>query len=218
MGRRALRLNDAGLDLSGYLKTFEDLPKPWSSEALFGRQAPLEVEVGSGKGLFLSGAAASWPDHDFLGIEVAHKYARHAAARLARRGLENGKMVSGDGLQIFRELLPDASLAAVHVYFPDPWWKARHRKRRVMNEAFVKDIQRTLQPSGVLHFWTDVEEYFTSTLELLAAATDLQGPLPVDEQPAAHDLDYRTHFERRMRMHGEAVYRSEYRKQPAECH
>ncbi len=103
-------------------------------------------------------------------------------------------------------------MAAVHVYFPDPWWKARHKKRRVMNEAFLHDVERTLQPAGRLHFWTDVEEYFQATLSLIAACTRLVGPLSVAEQPAEHDLDYRTHFERRMRFHALPVYRSEFRK------
>jgi tRNA (guanine-N7-)-methyltransferase len=121
-------------------------------------------------------------------------------------------MVHGDGLRIFRELLPDSSLAAVHVYFPDPWWKARHKKRRVMNEAFLKDVERVLEPGGVLHFWTDVEEYFTTTLELMGRVSPLVGPLPVVERPAEHDLDYRTHFERRKRKDGLPIFRSEFRK------
>ncbi len=121
-------------------------------------------------------------------------------------------MISGDALRIFRERIGEASVAAVHVYFPDPWWKTRHRKRRVMTDEFVKDIQRVLQPGGVLHFWTDVQEYFQETLKLLARSTDLAGPKIPDEQAAEHDLDYRTHFERRMRMHGEPVYRSEFTK------
>jgi len=70
-------------------------------------------------------------------------------------------------------------------------------------------------PGGRLHFWTDVEEYFQVTLELLASATRLSGPHPVSERPAEHDLDYRTHFERRMRMHGLPVYRAEFIKPPA---
>jgi tRNA (guanine-N7-)-methyltransferase len=108
--------------------------------------------------------------------------------------------------------LPERALAAVHVYFPDPWWKQRHKKRRVMREALVRDVERTLVVGGTLHFWTDVEEYFTSTLSLIAAETTLLGPLPVEERPAQHDLDYRTHFERRMRMNDEPVYRAVFRK------
>ncbi|MCE9545073.1 MAG: hypothetical protein K8T25_06090 [Planctomycetia bacterium] len=126
---------------------------PWDAMAVFGRRAPLEVEVGSGKGMFLARAAAERPDHDFLGIELANKYAHFAAARLARAGLTNARLLSGDALTFFREL-PDAvsgvGLAAVHVYFPDPWWKKRHRKRRVMSAAFIGDINgggRTSLPS-----------------------------------------------------------------------
>ncbi|HUY89133.1 MAG TPA: tRNA (guanosine(46)-N7)-methyltransferase TrmB [Pirellulales bacterium] len=213
MPRRALRKVDPSLDLSRWLRTFETLPQPWNAEALFGRAAPLEVEVGSGKGLFIASASAARPERDFLGIEIAHKYAKHAAAKLARLNRTNAVMVHGDGLRIFRELLPDASLAAVHVYFPDPWWKARHKKRRVMNEGFSKDVERVLQTGGVLHFWTDVEEYFQTTLELIRTTVALAGPFEVAEREAEHDLDYRTHFERRMRLGGEPIYRAEFRRE-----
>ena len=211
MGRRALRKPDPSLDLSWHLRTVDSLPGECTSETLFDNQAPLEIEVGSGKGLFMATASAEHPERNFLGIEVAGKYARFAAAKLAREKRATAIMAHGDALKVFRELVPRASLAAVHVYFPDPWWKARHRKRRVMNESFLRDVQRTLIPGGKLHFWTDVQEYFESALELIAEFPRLEGPLPVAEKPAEHDLDYRTHFERRMRKHGESVFRSEFR-------
>jgi tRNA (guanine-N7-)-methyltransferase len=212
VGRRALRKIDPAIDLSRHLKAFDELPRPWSAAALFGREAPIEVEVGSGKGLFLRTAAAAKPEVDFLGIEVAKKYAAFAAAGLVKAGLTNAMVVSGDGLRLFAELIPDDSLAAVHVYFPDPWWKKRHRRRRVMREPLLRDIQRTLVPGGSLHFWTDVEEYFRTSLELLTAHTTLVGPLPVPETPAEHDMAYRTHFERRVRLASEPVYRAEFKK------
>jgi tRNA (guanine-N7-)-methyltransferase len=212
MGRRALRKLDPSLDLTNHLKTFEQLPQPWDTSLLFSRQAPLEIEVGSGKGLFLRNAAGARPETNFLGIEIAAKYAQFAAAMLVKRNLHNGIVVSGDALRIFAELLPDDSLQAVHVYFPDPWWKKRHKKRRVMQEPLLHNIQRTLLLGGSLHFWTDVEEYFHSTLELIAACTNLLGPLDAPEIPAEHDMDYRTHFERRMRQNNEPVYRAEFRK------
>jgi tRNA (guanine-N7-)-methyltransferase len=84
-----------------------------------------------------------------------------------------------------------------------------------MTEAFLADIVRTLQPGGRLHFWTDVKEYFDNTLELIAKSTPLVGPIDVPEKSAEHDLDFRTHFERRMRMNGEPVYRSEFVKTPS---
>ncbi len=212
MGRRALRKLDPGLDLTGYLHALDAFPHPFAAETLFGRSAPLEIEVGSGKGLFLQTAGESCPEHDFLGIELANKYARHCAARLANRRLANGKVLAGDAIRFFHEWLPDQSASAVHVYFPDPWWKKRHHKRRVMTASFVCQIERVLRVNGTLHFWTDVEEYFQVTLALIAANTRLRGPEPELERPADHELDYRTHFERRMRMQDMPVYRSVFRR------
>jgi tRNA (guanine-N7-)-methyltransferase len=212
MGRRALRRPDASLNLSNYFLSEDDLPEPWDPAAIFDREAPLEVEIGSGKGLFLRRTAEVHPEINYLGIEVRYKYAEFAAAGLAKRELANGRMVHGDGLAIFHDRIPDNSLEAVHVYFPDPWWKKRHRKRRVLNEPFLQDVQRTLKPGGLLHFWTDVKEYFDSTLELLAEVTDLEGPFEVAEETAQDDMDYRTHFERRTRKNEEPVYRAQFRK------
>jgi len=216
MGRRALPKIDPAMDLSRHLKTVEELPRPWSAEAFFGRTARLEVEVGSGKGLFLRSAASARADTDFLGIEIAPRYARFAASGLARRGLTNAVVVVGDAVLVFGETLPDGVLAAVHIYFPDPWWKRRHRKRRVMRESFAQDIERTLQPGGLLHYWTDVEEYFHTGVAVISSQTHLEGPFDVPESPAEGDLDYRTHFERRTRLGGRQVYRAEFRKQASQ--
>jgi tRNA (guanine-N7-)-methyltransferase len=213
MGRRALRRIDPTLDLSRHLRTLEQLPRPFAAGCVWERPAPLEIEVGSGKGLFLHTASGALPQHNFLGCERAVKYARFAAARLAREGRPNGVVIQGDALQLFRDYLPDACAVAVHVYFPDPWWKQRHLRRRVMQEPFLRDVERVLEPGGSLHFWTDVAEYFTATLDLIRRVTQLSGPWSVEERGADHDLDYRTHFERRTRLHGESVHRAEFRRE-----
>jgi len=212
VARRSIKTIDPNADLSSVFKLPDELPSPWDAETLFGRVAPLELEIGTGKGMFLAKAAGQFPQHNFLGIEIGVKYARYAAARLIRQNRTNAIMVCGDAALVFRDVIPNDTLAAVHVYFPDPWWKRAHRKRRVLRTEVLQLIESRLMPGGTLHFWTDVEEYFTSTLDLLTETTALQGPFEVPEQDAADEMDYRTHFERRTRLHGEKVYRSMYRK------
>ncbi len=186
----------------------DDLPQPWDAKALFERVAPLELEIGSGRGLFITQAAAALPAHDFLGIEISKKYAKHCAVLIAKKQLTNALMVCGDAQSVLRERIPDQSLAAVHIYFPDPWWKRRHRKRRIVCEAVIGLVHQKLIPGGKLHFWTDVQEYFLAGLQSIARVPGFDGPFEIDEHAAEHDFDYRTHFERRTRLHGEPVYRS----------
>lgn len=212
MGRRALRKIDPSLDLSHHLRTIDDLALPLEATTLFERVAPLEIEVGCGKGLFLFEASGGNPDRNYLGCEVSRKYARFAASRLARQQRLNAIMIHGDAQRLFQEMLPDACAAGVHVYFPDPWWKKRHRRRRVLDESFLKNVERILEPNGVFHFWSDVEEYYQATLELIAEATNLSAPHDVSERPAEHDMDYRTHFERRMRLHDITVHRAQFHR------
>lgn len=208
MPRRALRKIDPVIDISRHVRTVDQLPRPWDAVAIFGRSAPLEVEVGSGKGLFVRSAAAQQPDRNFLGIEIVAKYAQFAGGRLAQAGLTNACLVAGDANRVFAEILPAAEVAAVHVYFPDPWWKKRHHKRRIMNPGFLAQVRRTLRPGGALHFWTDVQEYFALGLEAVAQTGGFSPPQEVAAADPQHELDYRTHFERRVRLAGEPVFRA----------
>ena len=208
MPRRPPKKIDPGLDLSSHLLALADLPVPLDPATLFPLAAPIELEGGSGKGLFLDTASEARPDRNFLGSEIAGGYARLCAARLARRGAANARIIHGDATWLVRGLLPDACLAAVHVYFPDPWWKARHRKRRVLSETFLRHAGRVLPPGGELHVWTDVEEYFEESLAFAAATELFAAPQVVAARPAEHDLDYHTHFERRTRLAGAPVWRA----------
>jgi tRNA (guanine-N7-)-methyltransferase len=208
MPRRPPRKPDPRLDLAAYLLPLAELPSPFDPASVFPRAAPVELEVGSGKGLFLASAAAAAAERNFLGVELAHGYARLVAGKLAAAELPNARIIQGDAGFLVGSLLPDACLAGMHVYFPDPWWKARHRKRRVLCEPFLLQAGRTLAAGAALHVWTDVEEYF---LEAMAAARTtglFTEPRPEAAGEPAHDLDYRTHFERRTRLAGMPVWRA----------
>src|SRR5262245_24525362 len=114
--------------------------------AIFGRAGPVEIEIGSGKGRFLLAEAERRPGTLFFGIERRAEHLRLCAARVERRGLANVRVLKADALEVLWGLVPAASADAVHVYYPDPWWKARHRKRRLFSAEFVADAARALRP------------------------------------------------------------------------
>lgn len=222
MPRAALRKPNPSLDLTPFLLEPDTLPSTIDSPTLFGNDHPLEIEVGSGKGLFIQTESERRPEHNFWGIEIARNYAAHAAARLAKSDRRNAQMYAGDATPVFSDQpmptqthprICDGSLEAVHVYFPDPWWKKRHRKRRVLSDANIRMFNRCLRVGGRLHFWTDVLDYFELTIELIAEiAPELGVPLPENQRQSTHDLDFHTHFERRSRQLGIPVYRVRYIK------
>jgi len=208
MPRRPPRKPDPSLDLSAHLLELTALPAPLDPQSLFPGQAPVEMEVGSGKGLFLATASAARPDLNFLGVEISGGYARLCGGKIAAQRAANARIIHGDATYLTRSLLPDACLAGIHVYFPDPWWKARHRKRRVLSDLFLTHAGRVLIPGGHLHVWTDVEEYFHEAMAAARGTGLFSSARDVEARTAEHDLDYQTHFERRTRLAGEPVWRA----------
>lgn len=196
-------------DLRPWFQTIEDLPEPpldWTR--FFGNENPVEVEIGSGRGLFLMNASLSRPDTNFLGVEYDFKEARRAATRLLKRKIPNGRMLGADARILLPKFLTTGSVAAVHVYFPDPWWKRRHSKRRIFEPIFVAEAARILQIGGRLHAWTDVPEYFEIMLQVVASQPAF-APLPApSERAPEHDMDYHTSFERKKRKAGLTINRA----------
>lgn len=187
-----------------------EFPKSWSE--LAPSEGAVELEIGSGKGLFLQLAAEKQPDHHYVGIELAAKFANRAAQRLAKRKFENVVMCRGDAQRFLKDTVPSESLVRVHCYFPDPWWRNKHKKRRVLNEQALADIWRVLVPGGEFHFWTDVLDYYEHICAEVMDTTEFIGPRYVPERSAAHPMDYNTHFERRARINGQPVYRAIFSK------
>jgi tRNA (guanine-N7-)-methyltransferase len=178
-------------------------PIDW--RVLFGNDHPIEIEVGFGKGLFLVTQGQARPDTNFLGIEIERKYTLLTATKLAHLQLKNVRLACTDARWLLKERIAPASVSALHVYFPDPWWKTRHRKRKLFTRDFADQAVRVLQQRGRLHFVTDVADYFADTFAMLTEVPALR-PLPTPE----NDAGYLTNFERKYRLEGRAIHRALY--------
>ena len=179
-------------------------PLVWSE--LFGNDHPVEIEVGFGKGLFLANSGAARPEVNFLGIEIERKYVLLSAERLAKRKIANVRLACTDARWLLKECIATQSVQALHVYFPDPWWKQRHRKRKLLTADFTVECARVLKVGGRLHFVTDVAEYFEESCELFAEQKLLREDVP--ETPT----EFLTNFERKYRQEGRAIYRARFAK------
>ncbi len=180
--------------------------------ALFGNANPVEVEVGMGKGLFLLNQAVARPGVNFFGIEVVRKYQQYATSRFAVRRLPNVKTTCADAKALFRENVAPGSVSAVHVLFPDPWWKARHKKRRVFTPEFAADIARSLPVGGTLHVASDVAEYFGVMTGILRAMPAFRELAAETTAGSVEEAGFQTNFERKARAQGTPVGRARYER------
>ena len=139
-------------------------------QALFGRDAPLELEIGAGRGDFIVDRAAAMPDRDFLAIELAASVAQLMAVRAGRRSLTNLRVLRMDARPLVNLMLAPQSLSACHIYFPDPWPKERHVKHRLFTPALVHGLTRVLRPAAPLYIATDVREYAAAIFPMVEAA------------------------------------------------
>ena len=168
---------------------------PWA--AVFGSDRPVEVEIGPGRGDVLLALAAAAPATNFFAIERAARAAAAIMEKVAARRLANVRVVAGDARCIIARLVPDASVAAYHVYFPDPWPKTRHRARRLTDPSFAGEVARTLAPGGVLHLASDLRHLVDRFAAVLAAAglVPERGAVPPSGRPT-------TAFERKYAQAG----------------
>jgi len=144
--------------------------EPLSIAPMFASAQPLEVELGSGDGSFLAKWAAAWPTRNFLGVERLLGRLRKLDRKARRAGLSNLKLMRIEAAYFLEYLLPPSSVQALHVYFPDPWPKRKHRKNRLVNERFPALAARVLAPGGTVYLRTDDEDYFRQMQEVFGAS------------------------------------------------
>lgn len=149
-------------------------PQNVDLEAVFGRRAPRIVEIGFGMGETTAAMAAAHPEKDFLGIEVHTPGVGSLLKQIEERGLTNLRVVQHDAVEVLQHMLPDGSLDGIHIFFPDPWPKKRHHKRRLIQPPLVRLLASRLKPGGYLHLATDWHDYAEQMLDVLAAEPQLE--------------------------------------------
>jgi len=197
-----------------------DPPVPLDLRVVFGNDNPVELEVGVGKGRFVLLAAAARPGINFLGLEYARRYYTRAVERVGKRGLTNVRLVLGEASAFVAARLADGSLAGCHVYFPDPWPKKRHHKRRFLRPDNLDQLARVLQAGALLRVVTDHPGYAEAIREVLAGRPDFA---EAAADPALWELpgmgDYTrlgiTNFEIKYRREGRPFHRFVYVRQDA---
>jgi tRNA (guanine-N7-)-methyltransferase len=181
--------------------------EPFEFTTLFGRKAPVILEIGFGNGASLATMAEQNPAYDFIGIEVHRPGVGHLLQLIHTRQLHNLRLVCWDAVEVLTDNIPDGSLAGINLFFPDPWPKKRHHKRRIVQPEFVELMARKLKSGCLFHFATDWREYMEYVVAVMSASSAF-GPANIDEalsRPA-------TKFQQRGQKLGHGVWDLVYRR------
>jgi tRNA (guanine-N7-)-methyltransferase len=175
-------------------------------DAVFGRRAPRILEIGFGMGQSLLEMARQHPDTDYLGIEVHRPGVGSLMLNLEQHAVSNVRVIYDDAVEVLQGHLPDNSLDAVYLFFPDPWPKTKHRKRRIVQPAFIELLARRLKPGGILHMATDWEDYAKHMLAMMSMSAEFENCAGPGRYSARPDYRPQTKFERRGHNLGHAVW------------
>jgi tRNA (guanine-N7-)-methyltransferase len=178
---------------------------PLDFARLFGNERPVVLEIGFGNGEATWRMAEASPEENFLGIEVHRPGVGRLLLKIEEHGLSNLRIACEDAVELLRNRVPDGSLAGVRIYFPDPWPKKRHHKRRIVQPAFVELLGRKLAPGGILHLATDWAPYAEHMLEVMQAAKGFDNLASNGGYCAKPDWRPPTKYERRGERLGHAV-------------
>ncbi|HEX8524223.1 MAG TPA: tRNA (guanosine(46)-N7)-methyltransferase TrmB [Tepidisphaeraceae bacterium] len=197
--QKPLVVEPIGLDV-------ETLPKPIDFPTLYGNTNPIELEIGTGKGTFLTEQAIARPDINFFGIEWARWFWRYASDRLRRHNCMNARTVRAEANFFLTEFVKGESISVLHIYFPDPWPKARHHKRRLIQPHFMPLVHRILTPAGRLQIVTDHQGYFEENIEPTLKGSNLK-IVDYNRPGSAGEGEFvGTNFERKYRREGRPFY------------
>ena len=172
----------------------------------FGRSGPVVLEIGYGMGLSLVEMAKTAPDLDFIGVEVHRPGVGSLLNEANTAEISNIRTYNDDAVEVLRQCIPDNSLSRVQIYFPDPWHKKRHNKRRLVQPAFIDALKPKLVTGGIIHLATDWENYADQMMEVMSAAEgfkNLAGEYAFSERPEYRPL---TKFEKRGQRLGHDVW------------
>jgi tRNA (guanine-N7-)-methyltransferase len=175
--RRAGRMSEAQQRYYAEMMPKIGIPyqaQPIDLNAVFGRGNPKILEIGCGMGETTAKIADANPDNDYFGLEVHVPGVGALCKQIAERGLSNLRIGQHDAVEVVRDMLPEGSLDGIHIFFPDPWHKARHNKRRLIQSAFIALLATRLKPGGYLHCATDWENYALQMLDVLSRESSLQ--------------------------------------------
>ncbi|MGE5296369.1 MAG: tRNA (guanosine(46)-N7)-methyltransferase TrmB [Solirubrobacterales bacterium] len=191
----------------------EDLQGPMDFAKVFGRCTPVHIEIGSGKGAFLVTQARARPDVNFLGIEWANKYYRYVVDRIGRWGLTNVRVLRADAPVFLRDFIAKESVDCFHIYFPDPWPKKKHHRRRFVQTANLDMLIDRLKPGGQIRIATDHEEYFQQIQEVTGARLDRLEPIEFERPAGAREGEITgTNYERKYIKESRSFHTLAFRK------
>jgi tRNA (guanine-N7-)-methyltransferase len=197
---RELNIEGVGLDV-------DTLPRPLDWRQVFGNDHPVELEIGTGKGTFLTEQAKARPDVNFFGLEWANWFYRYASDRLRRNDCTNARMVRAEAGYFLSEFVADRSVSVLHVYFPDPWPKKRHHKRRLVQEPFLRQAERILAPGGRVQIVSDHKGYFEENIEPTLKSSGVLQIVDYNRPGSAGEGEFvGTNFERKYRREGRPFY------------
>jgi tRNA (guanine-N7-)-methyltransferase len=179
---------------------------PLDLDAIFGRSAPRILEIGFGNGESLAEIARNHPHNDYIGIEVHRPGVGHLLMKIEELGLTNLRVMCADAVEVLEKQIPDASLDALYLFFPDPWHKKRHHKRRQVQPAWAQLVKRKLHCGGHLHMATDWQNYAEQMLEVLSAAEGYKNSSESGDYVPRPDYRPETKFERRGQRLGHGVW------------